>query len=105
MAFVYDFDLGSDICGVTVSSLPPYVLLAEGDPLAGRDTIKLADLRDRPMILLDAPPSRDYFLSLFDEVGTPNISYKCQDFEMARGMVAHGLGYCLLATKPASSMS
>ena len=104
-AFVYDFDLGDDVSALTISELSPYVLLAQGDPLAGKDNVALVELLDRPMVLLDAPPSRDYFLSLFDGVGVPNVTLRTKTFEMVRGMVAHGLGYSLLATKPASSMS
>ena len=73
--------------------------------MADRAEIALGDLLARPMVLLDAPPSRDYFLSLFQGVGEPRIAYRAQTFEMVRGLVAHGLGYGLLATKPASSMS
>ncbi len=105
IAFVYDFDLGSDVTALAVSELPTYVLLAENDPLAAQATVALADLATRPMVLLDAPPSRDYFLSLFDGIGEPDVAYRAGTFEMVRGMVAHGLGYSLLATKPASSMS
>ena len=105
LAFVYDFDLGSDVTALAVSELPTYVLLAENDPLAAQGKVALADLVERPMVLLDASPSRDYFLSLFDGIGEPRVAYRTASFEMVRGMVAHGLGYSLLATKPASSMS
>ena len=105
LAFVYDFDLGSDVTALAVSELPTYVLLAENDPLADAGAVALTDLVARPMVLLDASPSRDYFLSLFDGIGEPHVAYRTGTFEMVRGMVAHGLGYSLLATKPASSMS
>ena len=105
LAFVYDFELGSDVTALTVAELPTYVLLAESDPLAQDGPVALADLVDRPMVLLDASPSRDYFLSLFDGIGEPQVAYRAGTFEMVRGMVAHGLGYSLLATKPASAMS
>jgi flavin reductase (DIM6/NTAB) family NADH-FMN oxidoreductase RutF/DNA-binding transcriptional LysR family regulator len=105
LAFVYDRGLGPDVSALAVSELPPYVLLAENDPLARQTTVSLADLLDKPMVLLSASPSRDYFLSLFQGVGEPNVAYRANTFEMVRGMVAHGLGYSLLVTKPASAMS
>jgi len=105
LAFVYDIDLGSDVVSKSISDIEPYVLLAEGDALSSQTAISLSDLVDKPMVLLDAPPSGDYFLSLFAKTGEPHIAYRAQSFEMVRGMVAHGLGYSLLATKPASSMS
>ena len=105
LAFLYDFDLGDDITRLTIADLAPYVLLPEGDPLSALPEVALGDLAARRMVLLDAPPSRDYFLSLFDGTSPPSISYRAKSFEMVRGMVAHGLGYAILATKPAGAIS
>ncbi len=58
------------------------------------------------MVLLNAPPSRDYFQSIMTDAGVePNVAFRTTNFEMVRGMVGHGLGYALLATKPASGMT
>ena len=55
------------------------------------------------MILLDVPPSRTYFVSLFHELGlTPNIVFSSPSIEMVRGMVGQGFGFSLLVTKPHS---
>ncbi|MGI9415342.1 MAG: LysR substrate-binding domain-containing protein, partial [Hyphomicrobiales bacterium] len=35
----------------------------------------------------------------------PNVGFTSTSFEMVRGLVGHGLGYALLATKPASAMT
>lgn len=35
----------------------------------------------------------------------PKISFRSSSIEMVRGLVGHGLGYSLLATKPASNMT
>jgi flavin reductase (DIM6/NTAB) family NADH-FMN oxidoreductase RutF len=105
LAFLYDFDIPDSLQATPLATLAPYVLLPDGHQLAAHERIALADLLDERLVLLDAPPSRDYFLSLFNGVGEPKVGYRAQSFEMVRGMVAHGLGYSLLATKPASSMS
>lgn len=105
LAFLYDFDLGDDIATQTIATLQPYVLLPDSHPLGAHDKIALADLLPERLVLLDASPSRDYFLALFAGIGTPNIGFRAQTFEMVRGLVAQGLGYSLLATKPASAMS
>ena len=107
LAFLYDFGLGGPASGITrlpIADLAPYVLLPADDPLSALPEIPIATLLARRMVLLDAPPSRDYFLSLFAP-DTPRISYRAKSFEMVRGMVAHGLGFSLLATKPASPLS
>ena len=104
-AFLYDFGLEGDWETRVIADLTPYVLLAANDELAKRRELSVNELKNHPMILLDTPPSGDYFVSLFNDVGAPNIAYRTKSFEMARGMVAHGLGYSLLATKPACAMS
>jgi DNA-binding transcriptional LysR family regulator len=59
-----------------------------------------------PLVLLDLDPSRNYFLSLFRDRGMePRVAYRTGSLEMVRGLVGHGLGYGLLATKPANNMS
>ena len=64
----------------------------------------LHDLVDEPMVLLDVPPSRTYFPSLFHERGLqPRVCYRSPSFEMVRAMVGNGMGFTLLGTKPASS--
>src|SRR5262249_32838376 len=69
-------------------------------------TISLDRLVDAPMVLLDIAPSRDYFCSLFSAIGKrPRIEHRSRSFEMVRGMVGHGFGYALLATKPANNMT
>lgn len=105
VAFLYDIQLGRRLSTIPITDLNPYVLMAEGDPLAKADHLSLTDLAAHPMVLLDSPPSRDYFLGLFDGVATPTVAYRAQTFEMVRGLVAAGLGYTLLATKPAAAMS
>ncbi|MGA2342152.1 MAG: LysR substrate-binding domain-containing protein [Steroidobacteraceae bacterium] len=106
VALLYDFYLGEGIRAERLAELVPYVLLPEGHPLADRSALTLEDLASEPLILLDLEPSRDYFLSLFRAHGlAPRIGQRTRSLEMVRGLVGHGLGYGLLATKPANNMS
>lgn len=106
IALLYDLDLPGDLTIVPLTEVKPYVLLAEGYPLADKPSLTPADLADYPMILLDAPPSRDYFIGILENAGiTPQIAHRSSHFEMVRGFVGRGLGYTLLATKPASPMT
>ncbi|MFT5113007.1 MAG: flavin reductase (DIM6/NTAB) family NADH-FMN oxidoreductase RutF [Parasphingorhabdus sp.] len=106
LAFVYDYDLDDSFAKEVLTTLPPHVLLAEGHPLAEQQQIEPEQLVDYPLILLDVPSSRDYFLSIFKAEGLdPLIGFESSNFEMVRGLVGHGLGYGLLHTKPASGMS
>jgi flavin reductase (DIM6/NTAB) family NADH-FMN oxidoreductase RutF len=106
VTLLYDFDLGPELHAEPLAELTPYVLLAEGHPLAEASSIALEDLSNEPLILLDLDPSRGYFLSLFRERGLqPQIGLRTRTLEMVRGFVGHGLGYSLLATKPANNMT
>jgi flavin reductase (DIM6/NTAB) family NADH-FMN oxidoreductase RutF len=106
VALLYDFGLGEEMRTETLAELTPYVLLAEGHPLAEQASVSLETLAREPLVLLDVNPSRDYFLSLFRHIGVePVVGYRTHSLEMVRGFVGHGLGYSLLATKPANNMS
>jgi flavin reductase (DIM6/NTAB) family NADH-FMN oxidoreductase RutF len=106
VALLYDFDLGQDLCVERLAELTPYVLLAEGHPLAAASSVALEDLVQESLVLLDIEPSRNYFLSLFRDCGLePQVGYRSRSLEMVRGFVGHGLGYSLLATKPANNMT
>lgn len=106
LALLYDIELSTELETDLLTELKPYVLLAEGHVLAEKAQLTPRDLAEHPMVVLDAPPSRDYFLGILRAAGVePRISYRSKSFEMVRGMVGHGLGYTLLATKPASAMT
>lgn len=106
IALITDVDLPEDIDVTPLSSLPPYILLAEDHPLAAEPNLTLEILADHPMILLDIPPSGEYFLQLFAAQNlTPQVKYRCPSYEMVRGLVGEGLGFSILGTKPASNLS
>jgi DNA-binding transcriptional LysR family regulator len=106
IALLYDFGLDETLDLTPVAELTPYVLLPEGHPLAASPSIALQDLLQEGLVLLDVPPSRDYFLALFKDAGLdPHIAFRTKSLEMARGLVGHGLGYSILAAKPANNMT
>ncbi len=106
VALLYDFGHEPDLKVTPLADLSPYVLLPDGHPLAGKPSVALEDLAAEPLVLLDAEPGREYFLSLFKDCGlVPVIAHRCRSLEMVRGLVGHGLGYSILATKPANNMS
>jgi flavin reductase (DIM6/NTAB) family NADH-FMN oxidoreductase RutF/DNA-binding transcriptional LysR family regulator len=102
-ALIYDWDLGADIEKVRLSAFNPYALVSERHALASAGTARLVEFAAEPLILLDAPPSGEFFLSLFRERGLePTVRYRTSSMEMVRGMVGHGLGYSILVTQPAT---
>jgi flavin reductase (DIM6/NTAB) family NADH-FMN oxidoreductase RutF len=106
LALLYDFNLDPDLEVELLAELTPYVLLPEGHPLSLTPSVALEDLQHEPLILIDAEPSREYFLSMFRNYGLqPQMGLRTRSLEMVRGFVGHGLGYSLLATKPANNMT
>ncbi|QYX57424.1 LysR family transcriptional regulator [Roseovarius sp. SCSIO 43702] len=106
LAVLYDIDLPPDLALETMPAQSPYVALPEGHRLAEREEIALEDLVDEPLILLDMPPSRDFFLNFFRARGLePRIAQTSPSMEVVRGLVAQGLGYSILVTRPAGDLS
>jgi flavin reductase (DIM6/NTAB) family NADH-FMN oxidoreductase RutF len=106
LALLYDFGLQGDIASEAMTDLNTYVLLPEHHRLGAEPQIALEALAAEPLILLDVVPSREYFLSLFRNRGLePLVGYRTASFEMVRGLVANGLGYSLLGTKPGHDVS
>ena len=105
-AIIYAVDLPDDIEAVPLAEIAPYVLLPQGHQLAKHDAIELSVLVEHDLILLDVPPSRDYFLGLFQAAGlTPRVAFTSPSIELARGLVGRGLGYSLLVTRPHGDMT
>ena len=78
-------------------ALTPCVMVDTDQHLPQKDSITVVDMRDDPMILLDLPLSREYFLSVFHAAGIrPNIAQRTSDLSVARSLVANGCGYCLI---------
>jgi DNA-binding transcriptional LysR family regulator len=106
VALMYDVDLPSDIKAKEVASLKPYILLPASHKLAQSKKIALSRLARDKLILLDIQPSRTYFLRLLEAQGVkPVIGFSSASLELVRGMVARGLGYSLLVTRPAGDQS
>ena len=103
LALLHDVDLGGELAIQQMTACRPKVLLPAGHALARRRKVSLRDLTFLPLVLLDAPPSRHYFLSLFEKLEVePRIAYRPWGGEMARSMVAQGLGYSLIASPVAA---
>jgi len=103
---MYDYDLDDDIDSVTIGLVSPYVIVAREHRLAKRESIRLAELADEPMVLFDLPHSGNYLRSVVESVGIkPQVRYRTSGFETVRSMVAHGHGYAILNQNPAHNLT
>lgn len=89
-----------------IASLAPYALLPAQHPLCQQRSVSLVELAQHPLLLIDLPHSKQYFLSLFRDAGLhPQVAYAFSLLEMLRSMVAHGHGVALLTTRPLSTVT
>jgi DNA-binding transcriptional LysR family regulator len=106
VALIYNVDLPTDVEAKDVASFKPYVLLSTSHRLAQSRKLSLSSLANDKLILLDIQPSRTYFLRVLEAQGVkPIIGFSSASLELVRGMVARGLGYSLLVTRPAGDQS
>jgi len=99
LAFTYDLEIPDEIEFTPLFRFPPYAVVAADHPLAGGERIGLAELATHPMVLLDWPLSREYFLSIFSHHGlSPPVAHRAKSMDMVRGLVANGFGFSLFNT-------
>lgn len=103
VALTYDLAIPTDLEFVEVAVLPPFAMLSENHPLAGRHSLSAHDLAEYPMVLLDLPISVDYFLSFFARAGVrPRISERSRDLAVIQSLVANDFGYSIANLRPLS---
>jgi DNA-binding transcriptional LysR family regulator len=106
LAVLYGVGIETDIAFEELHRCRPHVLLSPHHPLAGREEIRLAELAGYDMIMLDVPPSMEYFSQMLVAAGTrPVIRHRTRSFELTRSLVARGLGYSLLIQHPVMDMT
>jgi DNA-binding transcriptional LysR family regulator len=87
-------------------TLPPYVLVSGSHRFAKRRSVRLDQLADEPMALLDLPHSRDYFQRVFAAAGVvPDIRFRSRTVETCRALVGRGLAYTVLNLHAAVPMA
>lgn len=97
VAITYEMEIPKDVTFEKVISLPPYVMLPANHSLSKKNSVSLRELENEPMILLDLPISREFFLSVFQLSDVrPNIMERTSDLSVVRSLVANGYGYSLV---------
>lgn len=106
VAITYDLQISDDVAFLPLATLPPYALFGASHPLARERSVKLSQLASMPMVLLDMPMSREYFLALFiRERLEPNVVWSSAQFDVVRTLVANGLGYTLANVRPRADVA
>ncbi|MEM7441295.1 MAG: LysR family transcriptional regulator [Pseudomonadota bacterium] len=102
-ALTYDLQIPADLNFTPLIELPPFVIVNEDHPLAGRKRVSINDLVTLPMVLLDLPHSADYFLSIFDT--RPHVTERTRDMAVMRSLVGSGYGYSIANVRPLNARS
>ncbi len=106
VALTYDLEVPPDLDFVPLRSLPLYAVVSADHPLASRKTVSAKALVEYPMVLLDLPISRNYFMSAFEQAGvTPTIAERTRDMAVMRSLVANGFGFSVANIRPHSDLS
>lgn len=97
VALTYRSSVTPDIDFHPLLQARPYALVPRDDPLGRRSAVRVAELVQKPMVILDLPYTRDYFTSIFEVAGVrPNIIHSTRSAEIVRALVAGGFGFSIL---------
>lgn len=100
-AILYDIDLPPGLERRVIYDTQGMAIFAASDPMAGMEYIDLADLVDRPLIMLDTAPSKEFTTLAFARRGLkPRIKAVVPQIDLVRALVARGWGYSLLMARP-----
>lgn len=107
LAIMYELDLAATWKTATLAHLRPRVVLPADHRLAdSARPLELADLRNEPMVLLDAPPSSSHAHECCARAGfSPRVAYRARTYETARAFVGRGLGWTLLLQRPSANFT
>jgi DNA-binding transcriptional LysR family regulator len=101
LALTFDLAMPEQFRAITLAKLPPLAVLSKNHRLARSKRVSLHDLAAEPLVLMDLPHTREYFLSLFYSLNVePRIEFLSNSFETVRTLVGNDLGYSLLNVAP-----
>lgn len=101
LAFTYELATDARHDFIPLLRAPPYALFSVNDPRAAQDFVTLEELSEHPLVLLDLPVARYYFMSLYEDQSLkPNIAHSTHSSEIGRALVAAGFGHTLLNMRP-----
>jgi DNA-binding transcriptional LysR family regulator len=106
VAILYDIGIENGIAPIPLYRCSPHVVLAADHPLARGPDVALDEIISEPMILVDLPPSVEYFLGVLGRAGyTPQVRYRAGAIETIRSLVGRGMGWSMLLHTPATETS
>jgi DNA-binding transcriptional LysR family regulator len=106
VAIMYDIGIENGMSTTPLYRCSPHIVLAADHPLAGEQAVGIDQIIGEPMILVDLPPSVEYFFGVLGRAGyTPDVRYRAGAIETIRSLVGRGMGWSMLLHRPATEMS
>ncbi len=104
---VVAYDIGPTFAATTeIVRAPTHAVLSMNDPLAQKATVRVTELAERPIVLLDLPHTAHFLTQLFEAYGTmPRIAFRTRSYETVRSAVAEGFGASILNMRPTTPIS
>ncbi len=102
LALLFEFAgedrLDDDIVRVELLADPMYLALPRDHPLAGRERLRLRDLRSEAWVQTSrsSPCARQVVRSCHAAGFEPNVSFESDDYQTVQGLVAAGVGVALI---------
>ena len=85
---------------------PAYCLASEDHPIARQSSVRLHDLAQDPIIVLNRPVAADYYRTIFNKSGkNPATLAYANSTEMVRSLVGAGMGCAVLNMLPGTDIS
>jgi DNA-binding transcriptional LysR family regulator len=105
---VVAYDIGPAFAAscTPICKVPTHAILPAEDPLSEQAAVTIAELAERPQVLLDLPHTSHFLLAVFDLYGRrPRVQMRTRTYETVRSAVASGLGCAVLNMRPMSTAS
>lgn len=97
VCLIYSAHLLSGVRGIRIRDVRLCVVVGQADEFAGRGSIALREMRDRPVILLNLPPTKDLVEDVLSSADIiPSVKWRSSNAETVKSAVARGLAYSVL---------
>lgn len=93
IAITYDLGLDATYERRPLARVQPFAFMGKDDDLAQRNSVALADLKNKPLILFEEGLSIRHMLALFAEQGMrPKVAHRVASLEVMRSFAGNGEG-------------
>lgn len=106
VAITYDMYVDEGMRFEPFAEIVPQVALRSDDPLAKKEFIRISDIANRPMIVLDLPSVETFIRGFLRSGGAdPSISFRVKSPQMMSALVGAGAGFAIFFISPLNTVN